>query len=100
MSEYQPPEQIREQLQKAAKLRAMIATPGWQDVVLPYLDEIKTGHEQVLINTEWADIDEMNKCRYKIVTITQFLGWIDTEIAEANKIESKLATKEALKTNG
>lgn len=95
MNENQPPEEISEALRKASKLRAMIASPGWHDIILPDLLEAKNGLEQELIRTEWTDIAEMNKCRYRLLAINEFLDRIDIAIDEAAEIEKESAIKEA-----
>ena len=95
MNENQPPEEISEALRKASKLRAMIASPGWQDIILPDLLETKQGLEQELIRTEWNDLADMNKCRYRLLAINEFLDRIDIAIDEAAEIEKESAIKEA-----
>ena len=99
MNENQPQEEISEALLKASKLRAMIASPGWQDIILPDLLEAKKGLEQQLIGTEWKDLADMNKCRYKLLAINEFLDRINIAIDEATEIERESANKEALSKN-
>ena len=94
MNENQPPEEISEALLKASKLRAMIASPGWRDIILPDLLETKKGLEQQLISTEWQDLADMNKCRYKLLAINEFLDRIDIAIDEAAEIERESAIEE------
>lgn len=97
MNENQPQEEISESLLKASKLRAMILSPGWQDIILPDLLETKKGLEHELIITEWKDLADMNKCRYKLLAIDEFLERIDIAIDEATEIERESAIKEATK---
>ncbi len=94
MNENQPQEEIAEAMANASKLRAMIASPGWTDIILPDLLEAKKGHEQRLLNTEWESLDEMNKCRYSIKAIDELLSRIDIAIDEANELEKDSAIKE------
>jgi len=96
MNENQPPEEINESLRKASKLRAMIASPGWQDIILPDLLETRRGLEQQLISTEWNDLAEMNKCRYRLLAINEFLDRINIAIDEAAEIERESVVEEAM----
>ena len=94
MNENQPIEDLHESLGDAEKLRAMIAMPGWTDVVLPHLTSARDAYKQQLLDTEWPSLDEMNRVKYRYNAINELLFMITGAIEEATQLEIEAAVKE------
>ena len=96
MSEHQPIVDIQEDLENAAKIRELINTPGWKDIILPDIERAKAEVEEQILSTEWnsSNIDLLISLRARRQYIEEFISSINRKMTWANEIIREEAQKE------
>jgi len=97
MNENQPIEEVKKTLEEASQIRATTMTPGWTEILLPFMENTKQVYADKLLTTEWETLDEQRNCWAKYKAIDEILGLIDMKLNEAAEIEKQLAIDEVTK---
>jgi len=99
MSQFQPPQETQALIQKANKLRSLVANPGWTDVFEPHIREEIEGFKCTILTGDFTEIVELKANQEKLKFQEYVLSWVYGIIAEADELEKqetiRLATKPA-----
>jgi hypothetical protein len=98
MSEAEQIAENVETIQKAAKLRGMVASPGWTDVFEPELRQGIAEQKELVATTPFDDLLALRLNQERIKFAQEILDNVYGLIADADQLLSEEAQKEALKS--
>lgn len=98
MTQFQPPQETQALIQKANKLRSLVANPGWTDVFEPHIREEIEGFKRVILTGDFTEIVELKANQEKLKFQEYVLSYVYGIIAEADELQKEDAIRVATKS--